>query len=111
MTPRQVFWVTVAGLGIGGADAYYQVHTGGPYGIQYFLGMFFAMLTPVGSYFIGLVQPRVAATMQAVPVSGTPPVSDTPVKRPSSDGCIGQMPPKWDPRRPLPNQRSLPPDW
>lgn len=62
MNPTKIFWLTVVGLAIGGADSYFQVHLGGPYGLQYWLGMIFALLVPVGSYFIGLAQPRVSAT-------------------------------------------------
>jgi len=62
MGARKVFWLTVAGLLIGGSDQYFQVHLGGPYGVQYWLGMVFAGLVPVGSYLIGLAQPRVSST-------------------------------------------------
>lgn len=61
MSARRVFWLTVCGLLIGGADQYFQVHLGGPYGFQYWLGMLFAALVPVGAYFIGLAQPRVSS--------------------------------------------------
>lgn len=62
MGARKVFWLTVCGLLIGGADQYFQVHLGGPYGFQYWLGMAFAALVPVGAYFVGLAQPRVSAS-------------------------------------------------
>jgi hypothetical protein len=62
MNPTKVFWLTVIGLGIGGADQYYQVHMGNPFGPQYWIGMLFALLVPVGSYFIGLSQVRVSSS-------------------------------------------------
>lgn len=65
MSPRKAFWLSVVGLLIGGADQYFQVHLGGPYGVQYWLGMLFAALVPVGAYFMGLAQPRVSSTFNA----------------------------------------------
>lgn len=56
MNPRQIFWLSVVGLAIGGADGYWQIHSAGPYLAPFYLGLAFAAVAPVGSYFIGLSQ-------------------------------------------------------
>lgn len=56
MNPRQIFWLSVVGLAIGGADGYWQIHSAGPFVLPFYLGLAFAAVAPVGSYFIGLSQ-------------------------------------------------------
>ena len=58
MNPNMVFWLSILGIAIGGGDAYWQVHSTGSYVLdaKFWIGMAFAAVSPVGAYFVGLVQ-------------------------------------------------------
>jgi hypothetical protein len=58
MNPNTVFWLSILGVAIGGADGYWQVHSTGSYVLdaKFYIGMAFAAVGPVGAYFVGLAQ-------------------------------------------------------
>jgi hypothetical protein len=56
MLPRTVMILSIAGIAIGGADGYWQIHSGSALDIKFWVGMAFGTLGPVGSYLVGLAQ-------------------------------------------------------
>lgn len=66
-SPMTVLVLSIIGIAIGGADVYYQVHSTGPFTVQWYIGLAMSALAPVGSYLVGLAsktpaEKRAAAT-------------------------------------------------
>lgn len=56
MSPKTVMILSLAGIAIGGADGYYQIHQSATLDLHFWLGLAFAAVAPVGSYLVGLAQ-------------------------------------------------------
>jgi hypothetical protein len=56
MSTQMVMILSLAGMAIGGADGYWQIHSAGPLDMKFYIGLIFGSLAPVGAYLVGLAQ-------------------------------------------------------
>ena len=80
MNPNLVFWLSILGIAIGGADGYWQIHSGtSVIDAKFYVGLAFASLAPVGTYFVGLTQkaPWTSKATEVAAAAALPPDKPT----------------------------------